>query len=296
MHTHKHSPDAHVEGKQEHTLLWALLLTAGFMVAEVIGGLISGSLALLADAGHMLTDTAALGLAWWAAHTSRRPADRLRTYGYQRAQVLAAFVNGVALLVVVGWILMEAIERLFQPVVIQGGLMMTIAVLGLLVNIAAFALLHRGDRENLNVQAALLHVLGDLLGSAASIIAAAVILWTGWTPVDTLVSLLVALLIFRSAWGIVRQSTHILLEGTPEGVDVEQIRSHLCRQVDGVSDVHHVHVWSLTPQRPMLTMHVRAKAETSHSDLLTHIKQELEHRFGMAHTTIQIEFDECPDD
>jgi cation diffusion facilitator family transporter len=214
-----------------------MVLTGGFMGIEVVGGLVSGSLALLADAGHMLTDFAALGLAWFAFRIARRPPDQRRSYGYHRIQVLAAFVNGIVLVAVVGWILVEAVGRLLAPVEVLGGVMLAVAVGGLLVNIAAFALLHGGDRDNINLRAAAIHVLGDLLGSAAAILAAGVILGTGWMPIDPLLSVLVALLILRSSWLIIKKSAHILLEGTPDWLDVGRLRADLVAQVPGVEDV-----------------------------------------------------------
>jgi cobalt-zinc-cadmium efflux system protein len=222
----------------ERRVFWAMVLTGGFMGIEVVGGLVSGSLALLADAGHMLTDFAALGLAWFAFRIARRPPDQRRSYGYHRIQVLAAFVNGIVLVAVVGWILVEAVGRLLAPVEVLGGVMLAVAVGGLLVNIAAFALLHGGDRDNINLRAAAIHVLGDLLGSAAAILAAGVILGTGWMPIDPLLSVLVALLILRSSWLIIKKSAHILLEGTPDWLDVGRLRADLVAQVPGVEDVH----------------------------------------------------------
>jgi len=187
-------------------VLWAFVLTAGFMGAEVAGGLLSGSLALLADAAHMLTDAASLALAWCAFRIARRPADPRRSYGYHRGQVLAAFVNGAVLVAIVAWIFIEAVQRLMNPVPVEGGLMLGVAALGLAVNVIAFLVLHGGDRENLNMRGAAAHVLGDLLGSAAAIAGALVILWTGWTPIDPILSMLVGLLVLRSAWMVVRES------------------------------------------------------------------------------------------
>ena len=276
-------------------MLWAMLLTGGFMIAEAIGGIISGSLALLADAGHMLTDTASLFLAWLAARLSRRPADRLRSYGYHRLQILAAFINGIAFIALVVWIVVEAVRRLLEPVEVLGGLMLVIAVLGLLVNAVAFAILHGGQRADLNLRGASLHVLGDLLGSVAAITAAVVILWTGWMPIDPLLSVLVALLILRSAWFIVRQSAHILLEGTPEDIDVEILRETLVTSVADVRDVHHVHIWSLTPERPLLTMHLTIDSSADAAYVLSSAKAILNERFGIAHSTIQIETETCAD-
>jgi cobalt-zinc-cadmium efflux system protein len=266
------------------------------MLAEVVGGLMSGSLALLADAGHMLTDTVSLFLAWLAARLSRKPADALRSYGYQRVQILAAFMNGIFFILLVGWILVEAVQRIAHPVIVLGGPMMVIAVIGLLINLLAFRLLHGGDHDNLNLRAAMLHVLGDLLGSAAAIIAAGVILLTGWFPIDPLLSVLIALLILRSAWGVVRDSTHILLEGTPPDIDVQILKQALVAAVPCVRGVHHVHVWSLTPKETMLTMHVNVEDGTDMTRVLNRIKQILIERFGIEHSTIQIEPAECVDD
>ena len=296
MHSHEHSHDHDQQHTAERRLLWAFLLTASFMLVEVAGGLLSGSLALLADAGHMLTDAASLALAWGASRASRRPADALRSYGYHRAQVLAALINGMALVGIVAWIVIEAVQRIMTPVPVLGGLMLGVAVLGLLVNVGAFALLHGGREHNLNVQGAFLHVLGDLLGSVAAIVAAGVILWTGWMPIDPLLSLLVALLILRSAWALVRRSAHILLEGTPEGLDVDLLRSELHEAVPAVRDVHHVHVWSLTPQRPLLTMHVDVDAGADSNQVLADLKGILQQRFGIDHSTIQIECGACVDE
>jgi cobalt-zinc-cadmium efflux system protein len=291
---HDHEPRENA-GNERRVFL-AMLLTGGFMVAEVVGGILSGSLALLADAGHMLTDAASLALAWAAFRIARRPHDARRTYGYHRFQVLAAFVNGVALIAIVGWIAIEAVRRLLEPVEVLGGLMMTVAVLGLLVNLAAFAILHGGDRANLNMRGAALHVLGDLLGSIAAIVAALVILGTGWTPIDPLLSILVALLILRSAWFVVRRSAHILLEGTPDWLDIEELRAELTAAVPEVQEVHHVHAWLLTSERPLMTLHARVREGADHHAVLLAIGRFLEDRFGIGHATVQIEAAGCPDD
>ncbi|HEY9148956.1 MAG TPA: cation diffusion facilitator family transporter, partial [Gammaproteobacteria bacterium] len=283
----------HHQHGSERRLLWALLLIGGFMLVEVVGGLLSGSLALLADAGHMLTDAASLFLAWAASRAASRPADALRTYGYHRVQILAALLNGLAFILLVGWIAYEAFQRLMQPVEVLGGIMLVIAVLGLLVNVAAFAILHGGDDRDLNLRGAVIHVLGDLLGSVAAIVAAGVILLSGWMPIDPLLSLLVALLILRSAWSLVKKSAHILLEGTPEDVDVELLRQTIREGVAAVEDVHHVHVWSLTPQRPLLTMHVTVADTLECAPVLAQVKQILKQRFGITHSTIQVEAGGC---
>jgi len=272
-----------------------LILTAGFMVIEVVGGIVSGSLALLADAGHMLTDSAALGMAWLAERWSRRPADTLRSYGYHRLQILAAFVNGIGFIAVVIWICIEAVSRVFAPIAVQADIMLIVAAIGLLVNLAAFALLHGQHSENLNVRGAAVHVLGDLAGSAAAVLAATVILATGWMPIDPLLSILVALLILRSAWIVVRQSAHILLEGAPPDMDVALLRRTLIEAIPAIRDLHHVHVWSLTPERRLLTMHVDTEPSVDQAETLRRVKQILAERFGIDHSTIQIESEQCAD-
>jgi len=294
-HAHSHT-HTHSGGGDERRLLLAMLLTGGFMVIELAGGLVSGSLALLADAGHMLTDTAALLLAWLAARTAKRPADHFRSYGYHRVQILAAFVNGVAILAVVAWILVEAADRVLAPRPVMGGLMLAVAVAGLAVNAIAFVLLHGGRQSNLNLRAALIHVFGDLLGSIAAISAAVVILLTAWYPIDPLLSVLVALLIARSAWYVVRHSTHILLEGTPDDVDVQELRGALIEGIDGVRDVHHVHVWSLTPERPLLTLHMDVGEGVDTARVLREAKHLLQHHFGIDHSTVQVEREGCADE
>lgn len=280
----------------ERRLFWAMLLTGVFMVVEAAGGLLAGSLALLADAGHMLTDTAALALAWGAFRVSRRPADRKRSYGYDRFQVLAAFVNGLVLVGVVVWIGVEAVQRLRAPVEIAGGLMFAIACAGLAANLVVLRILHPGRGANLNVRGAALHVLADLLGSAAAIVAAAVVLASGWTPIDPLLSLVVAALILRSAWHLVRQSGHILLEGAPGYLDMGRLRSELVSSVPEVDDVHHVHAWSLTDERPLVTLHAHVVDGADQQRALRHIKTFLRERFGVWHATVQIEHGDCADD
>jgi cobalt-zinc-cadmium efflux system protein len=234
-------------------------------------------------------------LAWLAFRLARRRADLQRSYGYQRFQVLAAFVNGVSLFVIAGWVVVEALRRFFTPVEVLGGPMLVIASLGLLVNIIAFLILHGGDRRNLNLRGAALHVMGDLLGSCAAIAAAVVILWTGWMPADPLLSVLVALLILKAALTIIRRSGHILLEGTPEHVDPEDLRSRLIEAVPEVVDVHHVHIWSLTGEHPVLTLHAVLDEGADHDSALIALHRALEQLFGVSHATIQLEHSRCPD-
>ena len=274
----------------------ALVLTGTFMIVEVIGGLLSGSLALLADAGHMLTDTMALALAAVAFKVSKRPADTRLTYGYQRFQILAAFVNGLSLLLIVGWILYEAIQRFITPENVMGPTMLVVASAGLVINIIAFVVLHGGDKENLNIRGAALHVAGDLLGSVAAIVAAVIIIYTGWMQIDPILSVAVAILILKSAWALVKRSAHVLLEGAPEWLDIEVMQRHLVDRIPEVVSIHHVHVWGMTPQDLMLTMHVQIDSEPHNpTDVIRQVKEQLREEYGIGHSTIEIETVDCAD-
>lgn len=295
-HDHGHS---HVHGANKKNLrrvMIALVLTGLFMVVEVVGGIISGSLALLADAGHMLTDTMALALAAMAFHVSKRPPDGKLTFGYQRFQILAAFVNGLSLLAIVGWILFEAVSRFLNPNDIIGETMLVVAAAGLVVNLISFAVLHTGDQDNLNIRGAALHVAGDLLGSVAAIVAALVIIYTGWTPIDPILSVAVAILISKSAWTLVKRSGHILLEGAPEWLDVAAMQDRIVAGVPGVGEIHHVHIWGLTPQELMLTMHMSiVDGVESQSDVVRKTKQFMKDEYGIGHSTIEVDIDGCSD-
>ncbi|MEQ8435666.1 MAG: cation diffusion facilitator family transporter [Oceanicaulis sp.] len=294
-HGHAHHHHAAVSEGNERRVLIAAVLTGAFMAAELAGGLITGSLALLADAAHMLTDFAALFLAWLAFRLSRRPADASRTYGFDRLQILAAFANAVTLLVLVVWILAEAVMRLLSPEPVLASGMLVVAAVGLAVNVAAFTVLHGADRDNLNIRGALVHVMGDLLGSVAALAAAGVILFTGWTPIDPLLSMLIAALITVSAVRLLRDSGRVLLEAAPRGVDPEAIRADLTAHVAGVEDVHHLHVWCLTPERPMATLHVRLQETGDVSETLSAVKRRLQVEFGLDHVTVEIETGTCAD-
>ncbi|MEZ5854096.1 MAG: cation diffusion facilitator family transporter [Hyphomicrobiaceae bacterium] len=280
----------------EQRLGLAALLTGAFMLAEVAGGLVSGSLALIADAGHMMTDFASLGLAWFGFRLARRPADWRRSYGWDRFSVLAAFTNGIALFAVAAWIVVEAYHRLGSGAEVLGGVMLWVAAAGLGVNVLVFWMLSGGDRDNLNVRAAMLHVAGDLLGSIAALVAAAVILTTGWTPIDPILSVLVALIILRSAWAVVAASGHILLEGAPDGIDSRAIADDLTDSVPGVVDVHHVHAWAISQERPMVTLHARVEESAAIDVVTAAVKLRLRERHGIAHATVEIERSACADE
>lgn len=294
----RHGHGGHGDGRPDNArrVLWALILTGGFMFAEVVGGVISGSLALLADAAHMLVDTVALLFAWIAFKLSSRPADQSRTYGYHRFPVLAAFTNGISLLFIVGWIFTEAAERLISPTDVLAGPMLVVAVLGLAVNITAYMVLRGADRTDLNVRGALLHILGDMLGSVAAACAALTIMATDWVRIDPLLSILVGLIVLRSAWFLLRDAAHVLLEGVPDQLEVQEIGPDLVANVAAVENVHHVHAWSLSQDRPLLTLHAKIMKDAHPDSAIADIQARLAGRFGIRHVTVQIELENCSDD
>ena len=295
-HSHGgHGHHRHGHAANERSVGLAALLTGTFMLAEIGGGLLSGSLALLADAGHMLTDFASLSLAWLGFRLARRPADWRRTYGFDRFSVLVAFVNGVALFAVAAWIVVEAIHRISQPIQVLGGIMFWIAAAGLLVNVLSFYILSGGDKANLNIRAAALHVAGDLLGSVAAVAASVVIVLSGWMPIDPILSVLVAVIILRSAWRVVAESGHILLEGSPPGFDVRKLKEDLCAALPFIVDIHHVHAWSISEDRPIVTLHASVERGIDSSAAVRGIKGVLAERFQVTHATVEIEYEACVD-
>ncbi|MCO4318672.1 cation diffusion facilitator family transporter [Phyllobacterium sp. 21LDTY02-6] len=293
-HGHSHGPGhSHVPkvgAGNERKVLLAFLITFTFMVVEVAGGLISGSLALIADAGHMLTDAAALALSYGAFRFGRRAADRKRTFGYLRFEVIAGLINALALFAILIWISYEAFERFRSPSEILAGPMLLVAIIGLVVNLGVFWILSRGDSEHVNIKGALLHVLGDLLGSVAAIVAAIIIYFTGWTPIDPILSVLVCLLILRSAWSLLRNSLHILLEGAPENAAPEELERHLLQAVPELAGVRHVHVWLITSGKPLATLHVRPRDGADPRLLVQRVENELREKFGIDHATIAIDW------
>lgn len=343
MHTmsqHEHTTSAPAEGRRETKLLWAAVLTTVTMVAEAVGGIVSGSLALLADAGHMLVDSSALILAWLAARFARRPSDARRSFGYGRLEVLAGFVNALTMFVLVGWIVWEAIERIREPSPILSGVMLLVALGGLAVNLIVLTVLgghgHAGhdhghghdhgeagdhghdhdrahgddhahshaqpaprsgsdDKGGLNVQAARLHVIGDLLGSVAAVVAALVVHFTGWTVADPILSVLVAMLILAGSWRLLRRSAHILLEGVPEGLDPQEVLAVLSRAHPDIRDVHHLHLWALADGERIATLHLRMDPRGDISTAQRRVRDRLAADFAIGHATIQVELDECAD-
>jgi len=296
-HGHDHAGHSHdhAAGADKSRILIAAILTAGFMVAEAVGGVLTGSLALLADAGHMLTDSVALGFAWYAFHLAGRGGTDRLTYGYDRVKTVVAYTNGLAIFAVGLWIVYEAFERYNDPSPVLGGPMLVVAVAGLAVNIGAFFVLHGGDREDLNMRGALLHVLGDLLGSVAAMVAAIVIIATGWYPIDPILSAFVAVLLFRSAWVLVADSAHVLLEGTPRKIDRDAVAADIQANVPGVREIHHMHVWSMDGSRIMATLHACLEPSADSHAAIGAIKARLAQRHGIGHATIEPEYERCAD-
>lgn len=269
---------------------WVLALTALFMVVEAVGGWLSGSLALLADAGHMLTDVGALGLALLTAWIGRRPADDAKTYGYRRWEILAALVNGTALFGIAAWVVVEAIHRIGNPAPIDTGLFLAVAAAGLVVNLVSLFILHGSHEHNLNARGAYLHVLGDLLGSVGALGAAAIIAFTGWVLVDPIVSVALALLILVGAWRLVRESTDILLEAVPSTVSMPEVQRRMLG-VAGVTAVHDLHVWTVTSGMVAMSGHAVVPDLRAHPEVLDGIRAEMAD-LGIGHVTIQLEVDD----
>ncbi len=277
-------------------LLWALAVIVVFMIVEVVGGVISGSLALLADATHMLTDALALTLAVSAQFFSARPPDSRLHFGYRRAQVLAAFVNGIFLAFLLIWIVFEAVQRFVNPVEVDAPLMFWIAVAGLAANIVAFFILHRRNERDVNMRGAVLHVIGDLLGSVAAIIAAVVIAATGWVQIDPILSILVAVLIGISALRLVRETGFILLEGAPASIDVTELAAGVKQASPLVQGVHDIQISQITPDQPRLTLHACVENAADAAIALEAVKEFLHRQYNIKKSTIQIEVGaNCPD-
>lgn len=282
-HGHTHGKTA--DGSRRLGLV--LVLTAAYTVAELVGGLLSNSIALLADAGHMMTDNLAIGLALMAARWARRPPDTGRTYGYQRAEILAALANGVVLAVLCLFLLGEAWDRLLDPPAVRVRLMAWVALGGLAVNVIASRILH-GHRHGLNVRAAYLHVLGDLLGSVGTLAAAGALAWLGWRWADPVAGVLIAVILIVSSVRLVLESVNVLMEGAPAHLDTEEVRRCLL-DTPGVGGVHDLHVWSLAGGPPILTAHLVTDHTVAGSLVLRNATRTLVERFGIEHVTLQVE-------
>jgi cobalt-zinc-cadmium efflux system protein len=272
---------------QMRRLRIALAITATFLLAEVAGGILSNSLALLADAGHMLTDVAALALSLFVAWFSRQPHDQRRTYGYLRWEILAAFLNGATLLLISAWISIEAVMRLRQPEAVESGLMLVVAIVGIVANIAAALVLHPASEASLNLRGAYLHVVGDLLGSVATVIAALLVRYTGWLVADPIASILMTLLIVRGAWRLVRESIDVLLESTPSHIAVGAVRRQL-EAIPGIESVHDLHVWTVTSGVVAMSVHAIVREPERHQHVLEHVHDAML-LFGIQHVTVQLE-------
>lgn len=289
-HSHGHSHGhGHSHTNNKKALFWAFVLIATFMVVEVIGGVITNSLALLSDAGHMLSDAAALGLSLFAMKLGERKATHSKTYGYKRFEIIAAALNGLTLILISIYIFIEAYHRFADPPQVQSMGMLAISVIGLIVNIIAAWILMSGDKdENLNVRSAFLHVLGDMLGSVGAITAALLIYFFGWGLADPIASVAVAILIIISGWRVTKESFHVLMEGTPEQIEVSEVKDEIMK-IPGVKDVHDVHIWSITSGVMMLSGHIAVEGEGVHDRVLHKAQILLHDRFGIDHSTLQVE-------
>ena len=291
-HEHHHAGHSHDHGRgaSRRRLTITLVLVVGYMVAEVIGGLLTHSLALLADAGHMLSDAASLALALFALWIAGRPSTPKRSFGYHRTEILAALANGATLLVVAVVIVLEAVERLRQPLLVEGRTMMLIAVGGLLINLAGLWVLSGSRGDSLNVRGAWLHVLADTLGSVQAIAAGALIWAFGWQWADPLASVLIALLVLWSSWSLLKDSLHILMEGTPSHINAAEVRRAIAT-VEGIREVHDLHIWTITSGFESLSVHARVSRRNRDS-ILGDIQRLIRERFSIDHSTIQLEGEE----
>lgn len=291
-HDHHHSHGLTATGRHRKRLIAVLAITLAVVLVQVVGAALSGSLALLADAGHMLSDAAGVTIALLAAWIAGRPASDLRTYGYQRAEVLAALANALILIVISVVIFSEAIRRISSTPEVHTGIMLFAAILGLVANVVSLVILHGAHRESLNVRGAYLEVLGDLLGSFAVIAAAVIILFTGYQAADTIASVVIAVMILPRAWTLLRDVVDVLLEATPKGVEVQMIREHIL-SVDGVSDVHDIHIWTITSGVPVFSAHVVVEDGVLNArgadQLLDRLTTCLGSHFDTDHCTFQLE-------
>ena len=290
LHAHLDGDASHghfIEARSQKALAIALTMTLLFAVIEAVTGFMSNSLALISDAGHMVTDAAALGLALLAQLVAKRPPSSRHSFGFVRAEALAAFVNSLAMLALVAWIVYEASQRLMHPQAVQGGIVLVVATIGAGINILVAWVLSR-DTQSINTRAALVNVMGDLLGSVAAIAAGAIIYFTGWVRIDPILSIFVSLLILRSTYGILRESSHFLMEAVPHGIDYLQVGADLA-EVDGVLSVHDLHVWDMSPGHPALIGHLEIRSLAEWPSVLRAVKEMLRAKHGIDHVTLQPE-------
>lgn len=287
--SHHHNHIALPNEKNQRKVLIAAIITSTYMLVEIIGGLWVNSIALVADGVHMLTDAMALGVAWWGYKMSQKPANERMTFGYQRFQILTAFVNGFTLLLIIGGIVFMAIHRLIEPQEVMGKEMFIIALIGLLNNLVVFWILHSGDQNSMNMRGATLHFLGDTLGSVAVIVGAILIYFTGWMPIDPILSLIMATIIGIGAYRLVRESAHVLLEGVPAGYEIQAIKDDLEAKFDYLTSVHHVHLWAIAEDQVMMTLHAKTDLQHVNDETLSEIKQYLFDAHKVHHVTLQLE-------
>lgn len=287
--SHHHNHIAKVDNSSQRKVLIAGVITASYMLVEIIGGLWVNSIALVADGVHMMTDAMALGVAWWGFYMGQKPANERMTFGYQRFQILTAFVNGFTLLLIVGGIIGMAIHRFMEPQEVMGKEMFIIAVIGLLNNLIVFWILHSGDQHNMNMRGATLHFLGDTLGSVAVIGGAILIYYTGWMPIDPLLSIIMALIIGVGAYRLTRESSHLLLEGVPAGYEIQDIKEDLECHFDYLTSVHHIHIWAIAEDQVVMTLHAKTDLQHINDKTLLEIKDYLLHEHKVHHVTLQLE-------
>jgi cobalt-zinc-cadmium efflux system protein len=287
-HAHAHGHAAELRDLSRRRLLVALALTASFLVVEIAAGFWSGSLALLSDAGHMLTDAGALGLALWAQALSTRPRSDRKTFGYRRAEILAAAANGIVLGITAIGVIVEAIRRLPAPTRVEARIMLAVAAIGLVVNLVGAWNLTRGGTRNLNLRAAAVHMLADAAGSAAALVAAVLILALGWARADSITSIVISVLILVGGWRLLRDATHVLMEGVPEGIDVVALE-RVARETPGVCEVHDLHIWSIVDDAPIITAHVVLDPGAHGVEVARDVGRRIEDQVGSAHVTVQPE-------
>ena len=292
MHNHSsphHSHSAKPDARNQRKILFAAILTFSYMTIEIVGGFWVNSVALIADGVHMLTDSIALLIAWWGFHVAQRPATDQMTFGYQRTQILTAFVNGAVLLLISAGIVAMAIERIINPQEVLGREMFIIAIIGLVINLIVFSILHSGNQKNMNLRGATLHFLGDTLASVAVISAAIIIYFTGWNLVDPLLSILVAAIIAYNAFKLTRSAANILLEGVPEGYDIATIKHALAQRFPYLEQIHHIHLWAIAEEQVLMTLHAKTDLAHINDNTLYEIKTYLNEAHAVHHVTLQLE-------
>ncbi|MDY0137382.1 MAG: cation diffusion facilitator family transporter [Thiomicrospira sp.] len=284
-HSHRAQPDA----RNQRKILFAAILTFSYMTIEIVGGFWVNSVALIADGVHMLTDSIALLIAWWGFHMAQKPATERMTFGYQRTQILTAFVNGAVLLLIALAIVIMAIERLLNPQQVMGKEMFIIAIIGLIINLIVFSILHSGNQKNMNMRGATLHFLGDTLASIAVISAAIMIYYTGWNLIDPLLSILVAAIIAYNAYKLTRDAANILLEGVPAGYEIQAIKDDLERAFPYLEQIHHIHLWAIAEEQVLMTLHAKTDLAHINDHTLYEIKTYLNDHHAVHHVTLQLE-------